>query len=94
MEFMDFWESRIPELRPPNYSCGRQGGLCGKPQQAIWDACGSSSFASWSVLRVREGIDFGFSEDQKYSYEERKRSPDSSGCIPREVHTEAYAIGA
>jgi len=82
MDSNGFWES--PESRTPgtDYRCGKaKADLCEKPQTSDWDPV-AAALRKLIPCSCREELDFGFSEDKKYSYEEAKRS-DSSGVFPR-----------
>lgn len=67
-----FWESRLPELFFDRYDL-----FVGKaeyiqnPQLAAWEAVRSAHLALDSVLVFEKEISERFSEDKKYSYEER-----------------------
>jgi hypothetical protein len=67
-----FWESRIPELMAKDYSLWvGKAEYVEKPQLAIWDAVKNAHTQVDSVLRIERELTLSFSEDQKYSYEER-----------------------
>jgi hypothetical protein len=67
-----FWESRIPELLAEEYDflVGKAEYLEG-PQYAIWGALTLAHVALDSVLQFEKVVSDRFSEDKKYSYEER-----------------------
>jgi hypothetical protein len=67
-----FWESRIPELLSEDYDffVGKADYL-ERPQYAIWEGVIGAHLALDSVLHFEKIISERFSEDKKYSYEER-----------------------
>lgn len=67
-----FWESRIPELLAEEYDffVGKADYL-ERPQHAIWDAVTWAHMALDSVLHFERIVSSRFTEDKKYSFEER-----------------------
>ena len=67
-----FWESRIPELLAEEYDffVGKAMYL-ERPQYHIWEAVEQAHAALDSVLHFEIIVSNRFSEDKKYSYEER-----------------------
>lgn len=69
-----FWESRIPELQAINYELWTgKAEYVKNPQLAIWDAVYRANSKVDSVLFLEKALTQEFSEDQKYSFEERNR---------------------
>ena len=67
-----FWESRLPELLSDDYDYFvGQAKYVEKPQLAAWDAVTHAHLALDSVLSFEKELTAKFSEDRKYSYEER-----------------------
>lgn len=70
-----FWESRLPELFGTDYNF-----LIGKasyiedPQKRAWDTVHRAHAAVDSVLSFEKIVSRRFSEDKKYSYEEKGKS--------------------
>lgn len=69
-----FWESRIPELQAIDYQLWvGKAEYVKNPQRAIWDAVKQAHAQVDSVLNFEKTLTSDFSEDQKYSFEERNR---------------------
>ncbi|MEN2281333.1 zinc dependent phospholipase C family protein [Algoriphagus sp. SE2] len=67
-----FWESRIPELQAADYQLWvGKAEYIEKPQSAIWDAVKGAHAQVDSVLTFEKILTNEFSQDQKYSFEER-----------------------
>ncbi|WP_296700361.1 zinc dependent phospholipase C family protein, partial [Algoriphagus sp.] len=67
-----FWESRIPELQASDYQLWvGKAEYVEKPQRAIWEAVGRAHSQVDSVLQFEKILTSNFSQDQKYSFEER-----------------------
>lgn len=68
-----FWESRVPELlaeKKFDFFIGKAQYIK-DPGQFIWDRVLESALAADSVLTIEKELTQKFSEDQKYSFEER-----------------------
>ncbi len=68
-----FWESRAPELlaeKQWDFMIGKAFYIK-DPNKYIWDRVLESALASDSVLSIEKELTKQFSEDQKYSFEER-----------------------
>jgi hypothetical protein len=68
-----FWESRVPELLAEknfDFFIGKATYIK-NPGDFIWDRVLESAAAADTVLRVEKELTAKFSEDQKYSFEER-----------------------
>ncbi len=68
-----FWESRVPELLAEknfDFFIGKAQYIK-EPGKFIWDRVLESSLAADSVLSIEKELTEKFSEDQKYSFEER-----------------------
>lgn len=84
-----FWESRVPELQAKDYALWiGQATYVEKPQLAIWNAVAVAHSQVDSVLSIEKELTAEFSEDQKFSYEERNNL--TVRVYSREF-TEAYA---
>jgi hypothetical protein len=67
-----FWESRIPELYSDGYDYFvGQAAYLPNPQQAAWQAVTSAHMALDSVLSFEKKLSASFTEDKKYSFEQR-----------------------
>jgi hypothetical protein len=67
-----FWESRLPELFAGSYNYMVGGAsYIRDPQKAAWQAVASSHHALDSVLLFEKQLSAQFSEDKKYSFEQR-----------------------
>lgn len=67
-----FWESRVPELLSENFSLWvGKAEYVDKPQQAIWKAVATAHSQVDSVLQIERELSKSFSEELKYSFEER-----------------------
>lgn len=78
-----FWESRVPELLADknfDFFIGRAQYIK-NPGEFIWDRVLESAAAADTVLRVEKELTAKFSEDQKYSFEER------NGVVIRQYST-------
>ena len=78
-----FWESRVPELLADKYFDFFVGKAqyIKNPGEYIWDRVLESAKASDSVLSIERELTKQFSEDQKFSFEER------NGVIIRQYST-------
>jgi hypothetical protein len=68
-----FWESRVPELlaeKSWDFMIGKAQYIK-EPNKYIWDRVLESAIASDSVLSIERELTKQFSEDQKYSFEQR-----------------------
>lgn len=68
-----FWESRVPELLADkrfDFFIGKAQYIK-NPSAFIWDRVMESAQMADTVLRVERELSLQFSDDQKYSYEER-----------------------
>lgn len=85
-----FWESRVPELQAKDYPLWvGQAEYVEKPQLAIWDAVAEAHMQVDSVLMIEKELTKNFSQDQKFSYEERNNL--TVRVYSREF-TEAYSL--
>ncbi|WP_394345422.1 zinc dependent phospholipase C family protein [Algoriphagus kandeliae] len=85
-----FWESRVPELLSQNFSLWvGKAEYIKKPQEAIWKAVEEAHSQVDSVLNFERELSRQFSDDQKYSFEERNRL---TTRVYSQEFTEAYAI--
>lgn len=67
-----FWESRLVELYSDNYDFFvGQANYLGKPQLTAWEAVTNAHLALDSVLSFEKKLTAQFSEDKKYTFEER-----------------------
>lgn len=67
-----FWESRLPELFSDNYDFFiGQAQYINNPQERAWRAVIDAHLALDSVLRFEKELSGRFSEDKKYSFEQR-----------------------
>jgi hypothetical protein len=80
-----FWESRLPELFSDNYDyfVGRAE-YVERPQQRAWQAVAEANGALDSVLVFERELNKRYSEDKKYSYEQR-------GNVNMLVYSKAYS---
>lgn len=81
-----FWESRVPELLSDDFDffVGKSEYL-EKPQLEAWDAIIMAHLALDSVLSFEKTLTEKFSEDKKYSYEER-------GGISTKVYSRDFTL--
>lgn len=81
-----FWESRIPELLAEDYDffVGKAEYLA-RPQFSVWDAVIGAHMALDSVFRFEKIVSERFSEDKKYTFEER-------GGINTRLHSRAFTL--
>jgi hypothetical protein len=81
-----FWESRVPELLSDDFDffVGKAQYL-EKPQLEAWDAIIVAHLALDSVLNFEKTLTQSFSEDKKYSYDER-------GGISTKVYSRDFTI--
>lgn len=81
-----FWESRVPELLSDDFDffVGKAEYL-EKPQLEAWDAIIVAHLALDSVLNFEKSLTESFSEDKKYSYDER-------GSISTKVYSRDFTI--
>jgi hypothetical protein len=81
-----FWESRVPELLSDDFDffVGKAEYL-EKPQLEAWDAIIVAHLALDSVLKFEKNLAQSFSEDKKYSYDER-------GGISIKVYSRDFTI--
>jgi hypothetical protein len=78
-----FWESRVPELladKSFDFFIGKAQYIK-NPGEFIWERVLQSAAAADTVLRVEKELTAKFSEDQKYSFEER------NGVVIRQYST-------
>lgn len=78
-----FWESRVPELladKSFDFFIGKAQYIK-NPGEFIWERVLQSAAAADTVLRVEKELTAQFSEDQKYSFEER------NGVVIRQYST-------
>jgi len=81
-----FWESRVPELLSADFDffVGKAEYL-EKPQLEAWDAIIVAHLAFDSVLNFEKSLTESFSEDKKYSYDER-------GGISTKVYSRDFTV--
>ncbi len=78
-----FWESRVPELLADknfDFFIGKAQYIK-NPGEFIWERVLESAIAADTVLRIEKELTAKFSEDQKYSFEER------NGIVIRQYST-------